>query len=325
GRDIFLSTERIATYRLFMNKLWNASRFALMNLEDSEPGMTWHDNELQLHDKWILNRISQVSTELTRLLDGYFFGEAARLMYDFVWGELCDWYLELSKPALRGEEGEARRKTTQAILLALFEDVLKLLHPFIPFVTEELWHAFPFCKGIIERTGWPAPRLEKIDQNVIEEMDLVREVIRSVRNLRAEAHIAPQQVIPRAVLSVHNDEKLALIRSSESQITLLTKVERIEIMERGTEKPQKSLASVLDDVQVYLPVGDLLEIDKEIQRLKNDLSKIEKDIEKSRTKLANPQFVDRAPEEIIIKEKTSLSDNEAKRDRIRENLSSLND
>lgn len=325
GRDIFLSTERIATYRLFMNKLWNASRFALMNLEDAVDGMRWDENELSLHDKWILNRISQVSAEMTRLIDGYFFGEAARLMYDFVWGELCDWYLELSKPALRGEEGEARRKTTQAVLLAVFEDVLKLLHPFIPFVTEELWHAFPFGKGIIERTEWPAPRLEKIDEAVIWDMDLVREVIRSVRNLRAEARIAPQQQIPRAVLSVHNDEKLALIRSSEALITLLTKAEKLEIMDRSAEKPQKSLASVLDDVQVYLPVGDLLDVDKEIQRLKNDLSKIDRDIEKGKAKLANPQFVERAPEEVIQKEKASLADNEAKRERIRENLSSLND
>ena len=325
GRDIFLSTERIATYRLFMNKLWNASRFALMNLEDAVDGMRWDENELSLHDKWILNRISQVSAEMTRLIDGYFFGEAARLMYDFVWGELCDWYLELSKPALRGEEGEARRKTTQAVLLAVFEDVLKLLHPFIPFVTEELWHAFPFGKGIIERTEWPAPRLEKINEAVIWDMDLVREVIRSVRNLRAEARIAPQQQIPRAVLSVHNDGKLALIRSSEALITLLTKAEKLEIMDRSAEKPQKSLASVLDDVQVYLPVGDLLDVDKEIQRLKNDLSKIDRDIEKGKAKLANPQFVERAPEEVIQKEKASLADNEAKRERIRENLSSLND
>ena len=325
GRDIFLSTERIATYRLFMNKLWNASRFALMNLEDAVDGMRWDENKLSLHDKWILNRISQVSAEMTRLIDGYFFGEAARLMYDFVWGELCDWYLELSKPALRGEEGEARRKTTQAVLLAVFEDVLKLLHPFIPFVTEELWHAFPFGKGIIERTEWPAPRLEKINEAVIWDMDLVREVIRSVRNLRAEARIAPQQQIPRAVLSVHNDGKLALIRSSEALITLLTKAEKLEIMDRSAEKPQKSLASVLDNVQVYLPVGDLLDVDKEIQRLKNDLSKIDRDIEKGKAKLANPQFVERAPEEVIQKEKASLADNEAKRERIRENLSSLND
>ncbi len=126
-------------------------------------------------------------------------------------------------------------------------------------------------------------------------------------------------------MSVHNDGKLALIRSSEALITLLTKAEKLKIMDRSAEKPQKSLASVLDDVQVYLPVGDLLDVDKEIQRLKNDLSKIDRDIEKGKAKLANPQFVERAPEEVIQKEKASLADNEAKRERIRENLSSLND
>ncbi len=129
-----------------MNKLWNASRFALMNLEDAEAGMKWNDNELRLHDKWILNRISQVSTEMTRLIDGYFFGESARLMYDFVWGELCDWYLELSKPALRGEEGESRRKTTQAVLLAVFEDVLKLLHPYHTVCNRGTVAGFPVWK-----------------------------------------------------------------------------------------------------------------------------------------------------------------------------------
>lgn len=322
GRDIFLSTERIATYRLFMNKLWNASRFALMNLEDVAPEQKWDDAELHLQDKWILNRISQVSTEMTRLLDGYFFGESARLMYDFVWGELCDWYLELSKPALRGDEGEARRRTTQAVLLAVFEDVLKLLHPYIPFVTEELWQAFPFGGDIIEHSAWPKPRLENVDEKVISDMAFVQDIIRTVRNLRAEARISPQQAIPRVTLSVHNQDKLALIKTSEAQIRLLTKVENIDLSE---SKPERSLATVLDDVQVYLPVGDLLDVEKEVQRLKTDLAKLEKDIEKSRAKLANPQFVERAPEEVITKEKAALADNEAKRARVTENLKSLTD
>ena len=213
GRDIFLSTERISTYRLFMNKPWNASRFALMNLEDADANPVIDQKELKLQDKWILNRISQVSTEMTRLLDGYFFGEAARLMYDFTWSELCDWYIELSKPALRGDEGEARRKTTQAILLALFEDVLRMLHPIIPFVTEELWHAFPFGTELIERCGWPTQRVDVVDENVIARMEFVQEVIRAIRNLRAEARIAPQQMIPSVTLAVHSEEKMALLKS----------------------------------------------------------------------------------------------------------------
>jgi len=325
GRDIFLSTERIATYRLFMNKLWNASRFALMNLEDAENGQKWDEKELRLQDRWIINRMSQVSAEMTRLLEGYFFGESARLMYDFVWGELCDWYLELSKPALRGDEGEARRRSTQAVLLTVFEDVLKLLHPFIPFVTEELWQAFPFGCDIIEHSRWPEPLVGSIDKKSISDMDFIKDIIHSVRNLRAEARIAPQQCIPKVALYVHNKGKVDLITDSESQIRLLSKVEKIDIIECECAKPERSLATVLDDVQIYLPVGDLLDVDKEIQRLRNDLSKLEKDVEKSRTKLSNKQFVERAPEEVILKEKSQMQENEAKISRINENLKNLTD
>ena len=325
GRDIFLSTERISTYRLFMNKLWNASRFALMNLEDAEAGQKIDENKLQLQDKWILNRISQVSAEMTRLLDGYFFGEAARLMYDFTWSELCDWYIELAKPALRGEEGEARRKTVQAVMLAVFEDVLKLMHPIIPFVTEELWHAFPFGTDFIMRSGWPKPRLAEIDEKVIADMNFVQETIRAVRNLRAEARIAPQQTIPGVTLAVHDAAKLALLKECEKQLKLLTKVETVTFAGEGDGKPEKSLASVLDGAQIYLPVGELLDVEKEMQRLRNDLAKLEKDIEKSKAKLANEKFVERAPAEVIEKEKNTLADNEAKAARMKANLASLSE
>ncbi len=320
GRDIFLSTERIATYRLFLNKLWNASRFALMNLEDAEKGQKWDEKQLKLQDKWILNRLAEVTAEITKLLDGYFFGEAARLMYDFVWGELCDWYLELAKPALRGDEGEERRKSTQAVLLVLFEDVLKLLHPFIPFVTEELWHAFPFGDSYVMKNSWPKARPETLDEKAASDMKFVQEIIRTIRSLRAEARIAPSQQIPRVEITVHDDAKLALVKENERQILLLTRVEAIVVSE---SKPEKSLASVLDDVQIYLPVGDLLDVEKEIQRLKADLAKLEKDIAKSSGKLANQNFINRAPAEVIEKEKTELAENSAKKERMLENLKSL--
>ena len=320
GRDIFLSTERIATYRLFLNKLWNASRFALMNLEDAEKGQKWDEKQLKLQDKWILNRLAEVTAEITKLLDGYFFGEAARLMYDFVWGELCDWYLELAKPALRGDEGEERRKSTQAVLLVLFEDVLKLLHPFIPFVTEELWHAFPFGDSYVMKNSWPKARPETLDEKAAADMKFVQEIIRTIRSLRAEARIAPSQQIPRVEITVHDNAKLALVKENERQILLLTRVEAIVVSE---SKPEKSLASVLDDVQIYLPVGDLLDVEKEIQRLKADLAKLEKDIAKSSGKLANQNFIDRAPAEVIEKEKTELAENSAKKERMLENLKSL--
>ena len=322
GRDIHLSTDRISTYRLFMNKLWNASRFALMNLEDVDPAYAWKEEDLALQDKWILNRISIVASEMTKLIDGYFFGEAARLMYDFTWGELCDWYLELSKPALRGDEGEARRKSTQAVLLHVFRDVLKLMHPIIPFVTDELWQAFPFEEDIIEHSAWPTPCIENIDNSVIEEMDFIQDIVRSIRNLRAEARISPQQAIPEVVISVQDNKKFEQLQNASAQIQLLTRVTELKVSETA-EKPQRSLATVLDDVQVYLPVGDLLDVEKEVLRLQNELKKVEKDIDKSKGKLSNENFVKRAPEEVIEKEKTALSDNEAKLLRLKENLESL--
>lgn len=323
GRDICLSDERISTYRLFMNKLWNAGRFALMNLKDADVNASWDEKELRLQDKWILNRMSQVSANMTKLLDGYFFGESARLMYDFVWGELCDWYLELSKPALRGDEGEARRKTTQAVMLAVFRDVLKLLHPYAPFITEELWHAFPFGDGLIERSAWPGPIVADIDEKTVSDMAFVQDIIRAVRNLRAEARISPQQTIPGAVLVAQSEAREKLLRTSVSQILLLAKAAKLDILTGGAVKPERSLASVLDGVQVYLPVGELLDVPKEVQRIKNDLAKLEKEIQKSRDKLGNANFVGRAPAEVIEKEKNALAENEAKRERLNENLKSL--
>lgn len=324
GRDIFLSAERISTYRLFMNKLWNASRFALMNLEDAEPGRPIDGEELVLQDKWILSRLAQVTEEMTKLIEGYFFGEAVRTMYDFVWGELCDWYLELSKPALRGCEGDARRRVTQDVLLTVFEDTLKLLHPTIPFVTEELWHSFPFSKGIIERETWPRPCMEA-DENAIVEMEFIMTVIRSIRNLRSEARIQPQQSVPSVVIVVNGKERLALLERSLAQITLLTKADKLELDQAPSLKPELSLVSVLDETQIFLPVGDLLDVNKEVARLDTELKKLESDIEKYEKKLANPQFIERAPAEIINKDRTALADNEAKRDRIIENLKSLRD
>lgn len=322
GRDIFLSTERISTYRLFMNKLWNACRFALMNLEDAEPGQKIDKNDLVLHDKWILSRLAQVTADMTRLMDGYFFGEAVRMMYEFVWGELCDWYLELSKPALRGEEGESRRRATQAVLLTVFEDVLKLLHPTIPFVTEELWHAFPFGTGLIEREEWPSPRLEP-DTNVIDEMEMIMTVIRAIRNLRAEARIQPQQVVPGVVIAVASADNLALLESSVAQISLLAKVGKLDLTSARGSKPELSLATILDGVEIYMPVGDLLDVEKELARLGAELSKLDSDIAKGVSKLGNQQFIERAPAAIIEKERTALADNEARKNRITENLVNL--
>jgi len=325
GRDISLSEGRIETYRFFLNKLWNASRFALMNLEDfnSDTDEAICDSSLRVHDRWILAKLSETSAEMTRLLDGYFFGESARLMYDFVWGDLCDWYLELSKPALRGDEGEGRRKATQAVLRAVFRDVLKLLHPFIPFATEELWHAFGFGGGLIGRSEWPEAAEAAGADEAKTGMDFLRVLVRAMRNLRAEVKMPPQQTAPRMELRLKDASASALVSGNEDLIRLLTRVETIALLAPCDEKPQRSLAAVTPEWELFFPVGGLLDVDKEIARLKGELEKLEKEIAKTEGKLANPNFVSRAPLDVVEKEKASLEDARSGKSRIEENIASL--
>ncbi len=325
GRDISLSESRIETYRFFLNKLWNASRFALMNLDnfDGRGSAKIDEENLRLHDRWILARLSDTSTEMKRLLDGYFFGEAARLMYDFAWGELCDWYLELSKPALRGDEGEARKRATQAVLHAVFKDVLKLLHPFIPFATEELWAAFGYGDGIIGREAWPRMFDVEGAGGAKSGMEFLQVLIRAMRNLRAEVKMPPQQTAPRMVLRLKDSAHSELVESNEDLLKLLTRVENIELIAAHDAKPAHSLASVTGDWELFFPVGDLLDVEKEVARLKNELDKLEKEIAKTEGKLANKNFVDRAPQEVVEKEKAALEDARSGKRRIEENIAGL--
>ena len=207
GRDILLSSARIETYRFFMNKLWNAARFALMNLDDEV-----HDidvTQLHLHDKFILARTQEMAEKVRELIDSYDIGTAARGLYDFVWGDVCDWYLEMSKPALKGDEGEERRRTTAGVLEEVFKTTLPLLHPFIPFVTEELWAAFGYGDEFIMRTPFPKPKKEFIFDGVVAEMRILQDSVRTLRNLRAEAHIAPQQWLNKAVIRVNPESETA--------------------------------------------------------------------------------------------------------------------
>ena len=324
GRDILLSTNKIETYRLFMNKLWNASRFALINLEENCSEKPLPDKgELRLHDQWILTRTQQVTEQITRLLDGYFIGEAARMLYDFIWGDLCDWYLEMSKPALKGDEGESRVKNTQAIVEYVFKTVLKLIHPFIPFATEELWHTFGFSDDSIERSEWPKASSALIFNNALSEMGTLQEIIRIIRNLRAEARVAPQQKVERVILQTDDDALKALVSANMDMISLLAKVERVDIISDSDKKPHGCLASVMTNGEISLEVGSLLDIKAEIERLEQELKSVEKDIDKMEKKLANENFTSKAPQEVVDKERGRLEENKNHHQRIADNISSL--
>ena len=321
GRDILLSPARIETYRLFMNKLWNAARFALMNLDD-EPQII-EVGQLQLQDRWILERSTEMTERVTNLLDEYNIGEAARGLYDFVWGDLCDWYLEMAKTALRGEEGDARKKTVQGVLEEVFRTTLCLLHPFIPFVTEELWMAFGYAEeGSIVRALWPAPKPEH-RFGVCGAMRIVQDVVRVLRNLRAEAHLPPQQWLQRAVIRVDDLETGETLRSSLPRIEELARMKGLEVQPLSSPRPSASLSSVVGACEVSLPVGDVLDVASEIKRLEQEIASVEKVVAAGRGRLNNPNFLTRAPEAVVEKERAQVAEGEAQIVRMEENLRSL--
>ena len=327
GRDILLSTGKIETYRLFMNKIWNASRFALMNLEDLPGDASLDDNaELKLHDRWILTRTGLVAKETTRLLESYNIGEAARLLYDFVWGDLCDWYLELSKPALKGAEGEGRRRATQLVLHSVFKDAMLLLHPFIPFVTEELWQIFGFGddSSLMERYEWPAGNGVSRFRESIDRMSLFQEVVRVLRNLRAEAGVTPQGYVGRAVIQCDEGGALAdIIEETRPLMQELTRIREISLTPPSTGKPAGALSSQVSGGEANLIVGDVLDINSEIERLSSEIASLSKSIGASRGKLQNQDFIGRAPAEIVEKERARLEESEARLRRVHENIESL--
>jgi valyl-tRNA synthetase len=329
GRDICLSSNRIETYRFFLNKIWNASRFALMNLGEDAFGdgdvQLLDPKYLRLHDRWIMHRLKTVVSEMGRLLDGYYFGESARLLYDFTWSEVCDWYLELAKPALRGDEGEDRKVSTQRVLLILFRDLLRMMHPFIPFVTEEIWHHFPFGKSLIMSAGWPSGDFGEAfeAENLDVSMGSMQELIRGMRNLRAEASVPPQRLLEHFVIRPREQGIKDIIMENQDLICLMAKCERLEFHGMDAPSPSKSLACVLPQVDVFLPVEGLWDIEGEIKRLSDEEKKVLADIERISAKLSNKSFVERAPSEVVEKERGALAERTARLERIRENIRSL--
>ncbi len=325
GRDILLSAGKIETYRFFMNKIWNASRFALMNLEE---GVQTEEDlstmPLSLHDQWILQRDKDVCLEVTRMLDSFNTGEAARLLYDFVWGDLCDWYLELSKPALRGDEGEERKQAARTVISLVFRDVLLLLHPFIPFVTDELWNIFGFGGEFIELNSWPEAEARPDYPGAVEKMTLLQDMVRILRNLRAEAGIPPQTKANRAFVQTGGSSLSAdVVRENKALMEGLAKIGEIALLSPDEEKPAGVLSSQAEEGEVSLLVGDILDIPSEIERLEVEMAGVNKNIEGCRRKLANEEFVNKAPAEVVEKEKTRLAESEARLLRIKENIESL--
>ena len=315
GRDIKLSEERILGYRHFVNKIWNAARLVLMhgNLEEKKE----ETGPRSLPDRWIFSRLSLVTEEITEALDHYRFNDAAGLCYQFVWHEFCDWYLEMAKQSLYGED-EAEKDSTIARLHTVLAASLKLLHAFMPFVTEEIWEKLPHTEGSIMYAEFPEASDFVRDEDALRDMDLLMGVINGIRNIRGEMRIAPSKKV-NILIDTADEGDAALLRTNMRYIQTLATVESVSIAS-DAKKPEASATAVYGRNQIHVLLKGLLDFNEEKNRLKKQIQKIEKEIEVSGRKLSNKGFLEKAPAEIVteVKEKVDLLS--LKRDKLSQNL-----
>ncbi len=316
GRDIKLSEDRILGYRHFVNKVWNASRLVLMNLKGYEASPL-SERALSLADKWILSRLRKVAQEVAEALDDYRFNDAASGCYHFAWHEFCDWYLEMAKLALYGEDEELR-KAAQNTALDVLRAVLKLLHPFMPFVTEEIWQRLPECGQSIMISSFPEPSEFPAYPEAVKEMELVKGVIGGIRNIRGEMRIPPAKRVS-AVIDVQDQWEADVLEGSAHYIRALAKADSIEIRP-GAEKPEGSATAVFGRNQVHVLLKGLLDFEEEKRRIKKEIKKVEKDIELGKRKLSNEKFLQKAPPEVVQEVKEKVETLSAKLEKLHQNL-----
>jgi len=330
GRDIKLSMPVIQGYRNFINKIWNASRFTMMNLEGYDPNIVPTEDQLSVYDKWILTKLNRTITEVEQSIEAYEFDKAASSLYQFFWAEYCDWYLELIKPLLYGENEDDKQRT-RSVLVRVLTTALGLLHPIAPFVSEELYQKLKDfgvkIKGVdsivadsIVLSVFPESNEKEIYKVEEDEVEFIKEIVAAVRGLRALVGLHPSERVNIMLLPA-NESVAAQISHNQKSIINLASLSNLQLLEG--EKPEKAMAQVISDVEVFLPVEGLIDIDKETQRINKELGKVAKDLDQTERKLSNSKFLDRAPEDIIEKEKEKLEEFSTQKKKLEEVLLKL--
>ena len=315
GRDIKLSEERIEGYRHFANKIWNASRFALMSIDTvdvlQKNNKSAPNFQLSLADRWILSRMNLAVKNVRKSLEEYRFNDAAEAIYQFLWHELCDWYIEIVKPRLYGKE--PGKESAAEILMLTLGTSLRLLHPFMPFITEEIWERVKLLRvlpsgdsGSILLEPYPLLNKEMTDLQAEEEMKIVIDVVAAVRSLRGEMNIAPAKKI-KLILKTGNKKIKKIIREQSRWITQLAGLQNFEFQEKG-DKPEKAAATVVNDVELFVLMDDLINLEDEKTRLQKEIKKIREELDFIEKKLSNHNFINKAPAEVVNKNKNRQKD-----------------
>jgi valyl-tRNA synthetase len=306
-----LSLKRIAASRNFANKIWNAARFVVNSLDETAPkgSETWNLAKRTLADRWIISRHNHLVRNVTRLLESYQFGEAGRQIYDFLWGEYCDWFIEIAKIRLYGDKLLAKA-TAQQVLIHVLEQTLRLLHPFMPFVTEEIWHNLPRPSDAAATDALmvvPWPEGGEIDEEAEADMSLIMETIRAIRNARAEHEVEPGRRIKATVAAGSHYSTFAGQRGILARLARIDP-ESLSIVTTLPSKPEKAVSLVIGTVEVYLPLAGMVDLDAEQERLNKELAEVQGQIAHTEKLLANQDFISKAPPHIVDRERSKLED-----------------
>ncbi|CAM3083655.1 valine--tRNA ligase [Paenibacillus sediminis] len=313
GQDLRFRWERVEQARNFANKIWNASRFALMNLE----GFTYDDidisGDLGTADRWILHRLNETARDITRLIDSYEFGETGRLLYNFIWDDLCDWYIEFAKLSLYSENAEAKKKT-QSVLAYVLDRTLRMIHPFMPFISEEIWQHLPHKGDTITLAEWPKYDAAFEAADAVAEMNLLMDTIRAVRNIRAEVNVPMSKKI-ELLVKPGDQATLEIITRNENYIRRFCNTSEFKAA-LNVEIPDKAMTAVVTGAELYLPLSGLIDITQEIARLEKELQHLNAEVERIDKKLSNEGFVSKAPAKVIEEERAKHADYSEKRSKV---------
>ncbi|OOY92187.1 valine--tRNA ligase, partial [Solemya velum gill symbiont] len=312
GRDIKFDMGRIEGYRNFCNKLWNAARYVLMNTAGEDCGTDANSEvELSAADRWILAQLQTTASAVGKSIESYRFDHAAQSIYEFTWNEYCDWYLELCKPVLNSDEAsDAAKRGTRQTLVRVLEALLRLAHPIIPFITEEIWQQVAPLAGksgdSIMLQPYPLADESLEDQQAVAEVEWLKNIILAIRKIKGEMNIAPGKRVP-VLLADASEQDRKYSEINRSYLDFLARVESITILEQGDEEPESAVA-LIGDMRLLIPMSGLIDKDAECKRLEKEIGKAESEVERTGKKLQNPNFVDKAPEAVVAKEKEKLEE-----------------
>ena len=300
GNDTRYSTEKVEAARNFANKVWNASRFVLMNVNERN---NFDFSKLETADKWILSRLQEAIRDVSDHMEDGDFGLAATKIYDFAWSEFCDWYIEMSKSRLLGEDGDSK-ETVKAVLLYVLENLLKLLHPFMPFLTEQVYKYLPETEGFLMLQKWPEAKTELIFSEDEQRMQGIMEIIRTIRNLRSEMNVAPSKRTRLMLLPAEG--WCETLRGGDGYFRRLAGASETELLSSRDAVKEKTVSAVTAAGELFIPLGDLVDFEKEMVRLSKELENLQKEMNRSRGMLSNQGFLAKAPAALVQAEKDKL-------------------